>query len=654
MKTTYSALGFTASVLLMALSSVNLFAQTELIVNGGFESGSAPWVLSGGASVDTTPPYPRSGSGWLYLGGAENELDQTYQTISIPAGATSATLSFYYNILSDDDFSGVYDTFTATIRNTSGTILATVVSKSNLDQDFSINYHQQTFNLLPYAGQSIRIQFNSSNDSSFPTSFDIDDVSVQVVSGPPANDACAGALALAAGTPYTVNTAAATATGDPAPACQPSLGKGVWFSYTPGSSGTISISTCGSDFDTVLAVYAGACGSLTPIACNDNNGPSCLGSQASVSFSGTSGTTYLILAGGAGGASGNLSIVASGPGGLRIIPTFGPSITGDPQSAKIQATINAALALYQANFSDPITVTITFQEVGGGLGSSSTYYDTYSYSSYLTALTSHATTADDITALAHLPNSPFNPANGNQSVKLTLPLARALGYANVDPPAGQTDGTISLNTSIMNLGLTDNNLSKYSLYATVCHEIDEVLGFGSALNGLNNGDPAPTGPIRPNDLFRYDSGGNRSLTTDVNAASYFSLDGTTQLARYNQYAGGDYQDWYSHNVTHPSQVQDAFGTAGTQPVPNVELRVLDVIGYVRVIPLPPSLSLLRSGNTVVLSWPASFTGFTLQGATNSIAAPLWTTVTNVPAIVNGQYMVTNNTSGTLRFYRLAK
>jgi hypothetical protein len=373
-----------------------------------------------------------------------------------------------------------------------------------------------------------------------------------------------------------------------------------------------------------------------------------------VSFSATSGTTYFILAGGAGGASGNLSIVASGPGGLRIIPTFDSSITGDPQSATIQATINAAIALYQANFSDPITVTITFKEMPSGLGLSSFYYNGFTYSSYRAALVSHATTQDDTTALAHLPSSASNPVNGNQSVNLTLALARALGYSNVSPPTGDTDGTISLNTSLMNLALTDNNPSKFSLYATACHEIDEVLGLGSALNGLNNGDPAPTGPISPEDLYRYDGSGVRSLTTALNAAAYFSLDGTTQLARFNQYQGGDYQDWYSYQVSHTPQVQDAFATGGAQPVPNVELRVLDVLGYARVIPLPPAIALLRSGNNVILSWPTTFTGFTLQSASNSVTAGPWATVTNVPAIVNGQYMVTNGTSGARKFYRLVK
>jgi hypothetical protein len=375
-----------------------------------------------------------------------------------------------------------------------------------------------------------------------------------------------------------------------------------------------------------------------------------------VRFSATSGTTYFILAGGAGGATGNLSIVALGPGGLRIIPTFDSSITNDPQSATIQATINAAIALYQANFSDPITVSISFQKWPSGLGLSSKYYSPFSYSSYIAALGYRATTADDTTALAHLPNSASNPVNGNTSVYLTLPLARALGYSNVDPPPGSPDATISLNTSVMNLGLTDNNPSKFSLYATVCHEIDDVLGMGSALNGLSSIDPPPAGPINAEDLFRYDGSGVRSLTTADYTVAYFSLDGTNQLARYNQSYNGDYQDWYSgqYPYTNNPHVQDAFPAPGTRPVPNVELRVLDVLGYTRIIPPPPALSLLRSGNNVVLSWGTTFTGFTLQSASNSIRAASWATVTNTPAIVNGQYVVTNGTSGALKFYRLVK
>ena len=88
-----------------------------------------------------------------------------------------------------------------------------------------------------------------------------------------------------------------------------------------------------------------------------------------MNFAGTAGTTYFILAGGAGGATGNLVIVATVSGtGLTIVPTFDSTITNDPQATTIESTINAAIALYQNSFSDPVTVTVTFGEMGSGLG----------------------------------------------------------------------------------------------------------------------------------------------------------------------------------------------------------------------------------------------------------------------------------------------
>ena len=124
----------------------------------------------------------------------------------------------------------------------------------------------------------------------------------------------------------------------------------------------------------------------------------------------------------------------------------------------------------------------------------------------------------------------------------------ALGLAS--GPA--TGNTVSLNTSICNLDRNTIDPSKYDLLAITEHEIDEVLGMGSALNGLNNGDPAPTGPVWVEDLFRYGppgaggTAGARSFATGVSTQAFFSINGGyTDLARFNQHQGGDFSDWYS-------------------------------------------------------------------------------------------------------------
>ncbi len=82
---------------------------------------------------------------------------------------------------------------------------------------------------------------------------------------------------------------------------------------------------------------------------------------------------------------------------------------------------------------------------------------------------------------------------------------------------------------------------KYDLQGVVEHELDEVLGLGSALNIPVNFPRLS----RPQDLFRYSANGTPSY--DVNAASsYFSIDGgATNLVNFNQNGGGDYGDWAS-------------------------------------------------------------------------------------------------------------
>jgi uncharacterized delta-60 repeat protein len=161
----------------------------------------------------------------------------------------------------------------------------------------------------------------------------------------PPNDTCSGAVAMTADTTYFVDTTGATSTGDPTPTCA-SLGRGVWYTFTPSINGVVTVSTCGSGFDTVVQVYTGSCGSLTAVSCDDDNGPSCSGIQASVSFNGTAATPYRILAGGYGGAAGILNIVARLPvppppndNFANRIPLTGPtnSVTGTSLGATKEA-----------------------------------------------------------------------------------------------------------------------------------------------------------------------------------------------------------------------------------------------------------------------------------------------------------------------------
>ena len=83
---------------------------------------------------------------------------------------------------------------------------------------------------------------------------------------------------------------------------------------------------------------------------------------------------------------------------------------------------------------------------------------------------------------------------------------------------------------------------------------------------------------------------------------------------------------------------------------NAALTVSDFQFYVT---LSPALQIQLAGTNVVLTWPLSATGYVVQKTDKLAPTPSWTTVTNVPAIVDFQYTVTNQISGSSRFYRLA-
>lgn len=68
----------------------------------------------------------------------------------------------------------------------------------------------------------------------------------------------------------------------------------VWFSFTPNSNGTVNATTNGSDYDTVLAVWSGARGSLTSIACSDDVNDSLNNLTSATSANLTGGVKYYV------------------------------------------------------------------------------------------------------------------------------------------------------------------------------------------------------------------------------------------------------------------------------------------------------------------------------------------------------------------------
>jgi hypothetical protein len=152
---------------------------TELLANPGFESGSASWTPSGTYTF-STGAYPHSGTGYLIENGTNaTSTAAVYQTVAIPTSATG-TMTFWLNVTSDETTTTIqYDQLFVEVRNTAGTLLATLGTYSNLNKGTIGVYSQKTFSVAAYKGQTVRIQFRGTNDSSLATAFRIDDVSVK-------------------------------------------------------------------------------------------------------------------------------------------------------------------------------------------------------------------------------------------------------------------------------------------------------------------------------------------------------------------------------------------------------------------------------------------------------------------------------------------
>jgi hypothetical protein len=172
------SLSHTTTISLTISSSAT---SQNLIVNGGFETGAAsPWTLTTGVLNNSTAEPAHTGSWDAWLDGyGTTHTDSATQTVTIPSTATSANLVFWLHIdTAETTTTTAFDKLTVQVLNSSNTVLATLGTFSNLNK--AAGYQQHTFSVLSFKGQTVKIKFTGTEDTSLQTSFVRDDIALNV------------------------------------------------------------------------------------------------------------------------------------------------------------------------------------------------------------------------------------------------------------------------------------------------------------------------------------------------------------------------------------------------------------------------------------------------------------------------------------------
>jgi len=265
-------------------ATINLTVATsgsttqQLLGNIGFENGSsnpAPWTVTSGVIDNSTFEAPHTGSWKAWLDGYGSvHTDSILQQVSIPSTAAQVALSFWLHIdTTETTTTTAYDTLKVQLRNSSGTVLTTLTTYSNLNA--GAGYSQVSLDVSSYKGQTIQVFLVGTEDASLKTSFVVDD--------------------------FTLNaTTSGGASADFAISASPSA-----LTIAAGSSGTSTITTTLSgSFNSAIALTAsglptGATASFNP---NSIAAPGAGSSTLTISADPTTAAgTYSVTVNGSGG-----------------------------------------------------------------------------------------------------------------------------------------------------------------------------------------------------------------------------------------------------------------------------------------------------------------------------------------------------------------
>jgi hypothetical protein len=262
---------------------------------------------------------------------------------------------------------------------------------------------------------------------------------------------------------------------------------------------------------------------------------------------------------------------------LVIHTTFDNTITSLAYAGQVESAFNAAASVYTSALTNPVTVNITVSwgQVAGqslpgnAIGASADPLKTnVSYAQVYSALMANAATSPSVLSGYSIPStSPTGTTGFDVSYANALALGMTVrGRNTVDGYIGFA-GSASSYSFNQAAGIQSNT---YDFTAVAAHEIGEVLGRGSNLNGTS------PGVYMPFDLFRYSA--PAQLIYSTTAPAYFSVDGgMTSLGAFNVSSqGGDRTDWAGIS----GDAQNAFVSPGAaEYVTAIDLLALSAIGW---------------------------------------------------------------------------
>lgn len=255
--------------------------------------------VSGNVALSRTPDPAQLGTVTITASdtdATEGSADAGTFTISRTGATTSAlnvNLAISGTSTNGIDYGVVATSFTIPIGSSSGTITVNPIDDALIEGSETI---------------IATIQSNTSYTVGAPFSATVTLFDNDTTVG---NDLFSNAAVMGVATTTGTNVSTTKESGEPNHAGNAG-GTSVWWNWTPSFTGTVTLSTVGSNFNTLLAVYTGsAVNALTLIGNSDDITP---GSNTAslVTFSAVSGTTYRIAVDGFGGASGNITLVRTG------------------------------------------------------------------------------------------------------------------------------------------------------------------------------------------------------------------------------------------------------------------------------------------------------------------------------------------------------